>query len=96
MVTVKDVFEQNQEEKDNIYIHLTKEKKDKYDPLSIGIWDGWLKDIPDEYMQHEVISTGQSLKDLENGIVGFYLEIRDISADWQKKGDHHGQIIIAG
>ncbi|MBQ7781774.1 MAG: hypothetical protein IJ405_07115 [Lachnospiraceae bacterium] len=76
MITVKDVFEQNQEEKDTIYIHLTKEKKDKYDPVSVGLWDGWLKDIPEEYMKLEVVGTGQSLKDLEKGIIGFYIYIK--------------------
>lgn len=100
MITVKDVFEQNQEEKDTIYIHLTKEKKDKYDPVSVGLWDGWLKDIPEEYMKLEVVGTGQSLKDLENGIIGFYVETKDIEENINtnntKRGNHHGQIITTG
>lgn len=79
MVSVKDVFIENQEEKETIYIHLTEEKKDEFDPLTVPIWDGWLKDIPEKYMEYEVIRTGQSLKDLENGVIGFYLEIRGIS-----------------
>ncbi len=98
MVKVKDVFEQNQEEKDTIYIHLTKEKKDKYDPVSVGLWDGWLKDIPDAYMELEVVGTGQSLKDLENGIIGFYVETKaieeNINANNTKRGNHMDKLSL--
>lgn len=75
MVKVRDVVEQNKEEKDTIFIHLHKENKDEYDSLIVPVWDGWLKDIPKEFMEYEVKSTGQSLADLEKGIIGFYIEI---------------------
>lgn len=76
MVRVIDIFEQNQEEKDTIFIHLIDEKE--CDSLGTILWEGWLKDIPDKFMEWKVESTGQSLRDLENGIVGFYVDIINV------------------
>ncbi len=67
MVKVKDMCIENQEEKDSIFVHLNKAKEDNFDPLIEGLWEGWLKDVPDEYMDYEVVSKGQSLADLERG-----------------------------
>ena len=78
MVCVKDILNENQEEKDTIYIHLRKEKSNEYDPLIVPLWNGWLRDIPVEFMESEVKSTGQSLADLENGFIGFYIEIKEL------------------
>lgn len=77
MVTVKDLIIENQDDKDTIFIHFTKEKRDKFDPLITELWSGWLKDIPDVYTDYEIIGTGQSLADLEDGITGFYIEIKE-------------------
>lgn len=79
MITVKDIATQNEKEKDLYFIHLRKERKDRYDPLIIELWSGWLKDIPEKYMEYEVLEAVQSLRDWESGITGFYLEIRDAS-----------------
>lgn len=77
MVQVKDVYEQNQNERESFFIHLCKEKKDEFDSLIDVLWEGWLKNIPVEYMENEVKSIGQSLADLEKGITGFYLELKN-------------------
>lgn len=77
MIKVKDFIEQNAEGLNNYYIHLEAEKADKFDPVSNVVWEGYLGNIPDKYMDCEVISTGQSLADREKGIAGFYLEIKE-------------------
>jgi len=81
IVTLKDVCIENQAEKEHIYIHLTDVRADEYDPLCKTLWEGWLADIPDGYMNYKLVRTAQSLKDNENGINGFYLEIKEVPED---------------
>lgn len=81
MITVKDIYNENQKEKDDFFIHLNKTKEDEFDPLTVGLWEGWLKDVPSEYMRYEVTHIGQSLKDSENGVTGYHLEIREIKSE---------------
>lgn len=77
MTKVKDIVEQNQEGKDTYLIHIYyKESDDEFDPLFDTLWDGWIKDIPNKYMEYEVKSTGQSLSDLQNGITGLLVEVK--------------------
>lgn len=85
VIKVKDVAAENQENKETYFIHLEKEKKDKFDPLTEIIWEGWLKDIPDEYMECEVLSSGESLRDAEQGRTGFYLEIKMVECSGIEK-----------
>lgn len=76
MIRVEDIFKQNQEESSTIFIHLQKARQDEYAPLmENNLWDGWLRDIPNEYMECAATIIGQSLTDLEKGITGFYIEI---------------------
>lgn len=59
---------------DEVFIHLADAASK--DGISADLlWEGWIKDIPSEYMSSEVIQTGQSLKDSENGINGHYVYI---------------------
>lgn len=76
MITVKDIYEENKEEREFYYIHLDKAQDDEFDPLITPIWEGYLKDVPEEYMDYEVVRSGQSLADQEKGITGFRLEIK--------------------
>lgn len=59
---------------DDVFIHLA--DASSKDEISVDlIWEGWVKDIPSDYMESEVIQTGQSVKDSEKGINGYYVYI---------------------
>ena len=76
MASIKDIVEENRKEKENYYLHICyKESEDKYDPLINMLWEGWLKDVPEQHMNYEVKSVGQSLSDLQKGITGFLIEV---------------------
>jgi len=76
MVKVKEIIKQNMEDINSIFIHLENEKEDPYDPMIDVLWEGYLKDIPEEYYDKEVVKTSQSLRDNEKGINGFYLTLK--------------------
>lgn len=71
-MSVKEIYEANI--KDHCYIHLA--DFNSYDDVSVNmIWEGFIEDIPSEYFDYEVIKTGQSLKDLEQGKNGYYVYV---------------------
>lgn len=60
---------------DEVYIHLADAATK--DEISVDIiWEGWINNLPTEYMGSEVIQTGQSLKDSEKGVNGYYIYIK--------------------
>ena len=59
---------------DEVFIHLADAASK--DNVSVDIiWEGWIKDLPSNYMELEVIQTGQSVKDSEKGINGYYVYV---------------------
>ena len=71
-ITIKDICSDPDFKEKEIFIHLVWNNKDPYDPIVVPIWEGYMKDIPKEYMNFKVISTSRSMKDFQNGITGFY------------------------
>ncbi len=69
---LNEVYEANKT--DEVFIHLA--DASSKDEISVDlIWEGWIKDLPSDYMKSEVIQTGQSVKDSEKGINGYYVYI---------------------
>ena len=69
---LNEVYEANKTEE--VFIHLADAATK--DGISVDmIWEGWIKDLPIDYMDSEVVQTGQSLKDSEKGINGYYVYI---------------------
>ena len=69
---LNEVYETNKT--DEVFIHLA-DAASKDDVEINIIWEGWIKDLPTDYMNSEVIETGQSVKDSEQGVNGYYVYI---------------------
>ncbi len=71
-MSIKEIYEANV--KEHCYIHLAKYKGED-EPLIDLIWEGYIEELPEQYFSYEVVETGQSLKDLEQGITGYYVYV---------------------
>ncbi len=55
MSTIQDYIDNNE----NIKVRIDQKESNKtYDPFATSIWEGLLKDIPEEYRKLEVLSEG--------------------------------------
>lgn len=71
--TVKDICKDPDLSNYDIYIHLAWKNEDPYEPMVDMIWEGYIEDIPEEYMNYIVVDSGKSLSDSQKGINGYYL-----------------------
>ena len=80
-IRVKDILLDNDEEKEIIFIYLMQGKVDENGMVKKLIWEGWMCDIPKEFLNSKVIGISKSLMAEEKGIDAFYLAIAE-----KKKG----------
>ena len=60
-----------------IYLHLIWHNEDPYDPVINPIWEGYIKDVPEKYINFNITGISRSMKDYEKGIEGFYISCRN-------------------
>ena len=71
--TVREVCGNPAEDEGDVFIHLAWQNEDPVDPELKIIWEGNMCDIPEEYMNYMVAEVGQSVRDIQMGVTGFYV-----------------------
>lgn len=72
-ITVRNICKEPDNIKSELYLHLVWQPENPDEPMLEPIWEGYITDIPEEYMDYKVENTGRSMKDFEMGVDGFYI-----------------------
>lgn len=52
-----------------IYLHLVWHNEDSYSPVINPIWEGYIKDVPEKYINFNITGISRSMKDYEKEII---------------------------